>query len=49
MKKWIKLGFFKEEKMHKEIERAVLRITQAMEKNRKNYDDYWRYYSFAHE
>lgn len=25
--------------MHKEIERAVLRITQAMEKNRKNYDD----------
>lgn len=25
--------------MHKEIERAVLRITQAMEKNRKNYND----------
>lgn len=25
--------------MHKEIERAVLRITRAMEKNRKNYND----------
>lgn len=25
--------------MHKEIERAVLRITQSMEKNRKAYDD----------